>query len=118
MNVNPGELRKRIQIIRLVVSDETNENGFPLPPREEVIRRPWAKVTHRSGTEIITANSEFSETKQRFLVRWFRNEIGTDCFVRYAGKDYDVEYVNDYNDAHEYLEIWTGLKERTGAIEE
>ena len=115
MNVNPGRLNKRIQIVRLV-KNGTNENGFPLPPTEVVVRRPWAKVTHRSGSEIISANSEFSESKQRFLIRYADAEIGTDCFVRYDGKDYDIEYMNDYNDGHEYVEIWTSLKERTGAI--
>lgn len=108
MNVNPGELNKKIQIIK---KEETqNENGFPIPA-DKVVRTCFAKYSNTSGTEIMKAGTEFSSAKMRFLVRYSYIELNTDMFVRYAGKDYNIEYINPYGDNREYIEIWTSLKE-------
>ena len=112
MYVNPGELSKRIEIIQKV-SSGINNNGFPLPSEEKIVRRCFAKITNTSGSEIVKANSEFSEAKKRFLVRYSDTEISTDMHIRYNGKDHDIKYVNPYGDNKEYIEIWTELKERT-----
>lgn len=108
MNVNPGELNKKIQIIKK--EESQNENGF-LIAEDKVIRTCYAKYSNTSGIEIIKAGTEFSSAKMRFLVRYSPTEIDTDMFVRYAGKDYNIEYINPYGDSKEYLEIWTSLKE-------
>lgn len=108
MHVNPGELSKKIQIIK---KEETqNENGFPVAA-DHIVRTCWAKYSNTSGTEILKAGTEFSSAKARFLVRYSPTEIDTDMFVRYAGKDYNIEYVNPYGDSKAYIEIWTSLKE-------
>lgn len=111
MYVNPGELNKKIEIIQ-TVSEGINENGFPLPPIEKVIRKCFAKVTNTSGSEILKANSEFSDAKKRFLIRYTDTELNTDMIIRYKGKDHDIKYVNPYEDSKEYLEIWTEVSER------
>ena len=111
MYINPGELDKKIQIIRKV-SGGKNSNGFSLPETGEVIRTCFAKVTNTSGSEIVKANSEFSEAKKRFLIRYSSKEINTDMVVRYRGKDHDIKYINPYGDGKEYLEIWTEISER------
>lgn len=111
MYVNPGELNKQIQIIQLI-SEGMNSNGFPITPTEKMIRKCWAKVSNTSGTEIIKANSEFSQAKKRFLIRYSGKEINTDMIVRYHGKDHDIKYINPYGDNKEYLEIWTEIAER------
>lgn len=111
MYINPGELDKKIQIIQKV-SGGTNSNGFPIPPKEEVVRTCCAKVTNTSGSEIIKANSEFAQAKKRFLVRYSSKAIHTDMVVRYQGKDHEIKYINPYWDNKEYLEIWTETSER------
>lgn len=108
MNVNPGELNKKIQIIKKV--ETQNENGFPIS-EDKFIRSCYAKYSNTSGTEILKAGTEFSSAKMRFLVRYSPVELDTDMFVRYAGKEYNIEYINPYGDNREYLEIWTSLKE-------
>lgn len=110
MYVNPGELKKKISII-LIKDDGINENGFPLK-KEEVIRECRAKVSNTSGSEIVRANSEFSEAKKRFLIRYTDKKITTKMIVRYDGEDHDIKYVNSYGDGKEYLEIWTDLSKR------
>jgi SPP1 family predicted phage head-tail adaptor len=111
MYVNPGELNKKIQIIKKV-SPGINENGFPLPAKEEIVRKCWAKVSNTSGSEIVKANSEFSEAKKRFLIRYSGKPVDTDMILRYAGKDYDIKYINTYGDEKEFMEIWTSISER------
>lgn len=108
MHVNPGELNKKIRIIKK--EEMQNENGFPVAA-DHIVRTCWAKYSNTSGTEILKAGTEFSSAKARFLVRYNPIEIDTDMFVRYAGKDYNIEYVNPYGDSKEYIEIWTSLKE-------
>lgn len=110
MYVNPGELDKRIEIIHKVQKG-INRNGFPVT-EEQIVRRCFAKVSNSSGGEIVKANSDFSEAKKRFLIRYTDDEIHTDMVVRYNGKEYDIKYVNTYGDGKEYVEIWTEQKER------
>lgn len=110
MYVNPGELKKSIQIIQYLTTG-MNENGFPQKD-EVIVRKCRAKVTNNSGSEILKSNSEFSDAKKRFLIRYTDTEINTDMFIRYRGKDHDIKYVNTYGDNKEYLEIWTELSER------
>lgn len=106
MNINPGELDKKIQIIRK--KEEINENGFPVLT-DKVVRRCFARYTTTSGSEMIKAGTEFSKAKARFLVRYSLIPVDTDMIVRYAGQDYNIEYVNPYGDNREYMEIWTSL---------
>lgn len=108
MNINPGELNKKIQIIK--IGEMQDENGFPIPS-ESVVRACFARYSKTSGSELFKAGTEFSDAKARFLVRYSPVEINTDMFVRYAGKDYDIEYINPYGDSKEYMEIWTSLRE-------
>lgn len=106
MNVNPGELDKKIQIIRK--KEEIDENGFPVLT-ERVVRSCFARYTVTSGNEIIKAGTEFSKAKARFLVRYSPIQVDTDMIVRYAGRDYNIEYINPYGDSREYMEIWASL---------
>lgn len=75
MYINPGELDKRIQIIKITIG-EYDSDGFPIDS-EEVIRTCYARVTDTSGSELIKANSEFSQAKRRFLIRYTDTEISS-----------------------------------------
>lgn len=106
MNVNPGDLDKRIRICA-VTDSQQDEDGFETVGVERVVRKCWAQFTQRSGTEITRSGSEFSETKDRFLVRASKIPITTDMYIRYAGDLYDIQYTNGYGDSGEYMELWT-----------
>ena len=111
MYVNAGELRHRIQIVRIKPAGR-DARGFATEKQVTVVRSCWARVSWTSGQELVRANSEFAEARQRFLVRYSPAEISTDMYVRYKGKDYGIVYVNPYGDTHEYTEIWTKTSER------
>ena len=111
MYIDPGDLNKRIQIIRKSDGETYDDEGL-LVEEEEIIRECWAKVTNTSGTELIKAGSEVTEAKKRFLVRWTPVEINAAMIVRYAGDDHEIQYINPYGDSKEYMEIWTKLGKR------
>ena len=108
--IQAGELNRRIQIIRK--DSERNDAGYGTVS-EAIVYSCWAKVTMTSGTEAIKADSDFGQTKVRFLIRWTSKVIDRKMFVRYAGRDYEIEYVNDYA-GRQYIEIWGVRQSREG----
>jgi len=100
--VNVGELNKRIKIISEGVTADSD--GYVVPNRVTVWEC-WAKATRTSGTEMIKGNADFSQTKMRFLIRYTDKKIDREMIVEYQGEDYEIEYVNDYEDNHQFIEI-------------
>lgn len=90
MKVDIGTLNKRIEIL-------TND--------KEIYHRCWAAVNQLSGTEIAKNNIQFQQTTTRFLIRYTKTEITSDMYINFAGSNYDIQYTNDYNFSHEYIEI-------------
>ena len=115
MEVNAGKLNKRIQIFQR--TEVRNGGGYLDPPSEpELIHSCWAQFTRTSGTEAQKRGADLGEVKVRFLIRYTRKPIDRKMFVRYAGSDYEIQYINDYEDAHEYIELickWTGTGDGT-----
>lgn len=109
MNVNPGELDKRIKFI--TTASETDSDGFPAEPVETIFHECWASVSHTSGTEIIKANAEFSEIKTRFMIRYTKKEINQKMEILFNAKHYNIAYMNNYNLSNEYIEIFATIKE-------
>ena len=106
MQINPGIFNKRIEIIE--ITETKDSDGFPIKS-ETVILKTLAHVTNVSGTEIMRANSDFSEVKTRFLIRTPKSEITKDMVIRFAGKTYNIIYINDYSYDKKYTEIITEL---------
>lgn len=109
MQVDAGELRHRIQIFEK--SKETDSDGYGVD-QLTLVRSCMAKFSRQSGTEALRAGADMTDIKVRFLVRWSRIKIDRKMIVRYAGTDYEIQFVNDYEDKHEYLEIWCQLSTR------
>lgn len=104
MNVNPGELNKRIHIIR--PADGKDADGYDAEPSNASVHACWAKFSRTSGTETVKANGDFGHVNCRFLIRYTTQRLSRKMIVRYDGNDYEIKYINDYEDSHEYLEIW------------
>lgn len=100
MQVNPGELNKRITILK--ESDSENENGFKNTEPVVVVKR-WAKYSRDKGKEK-DGDIENHTTWVRFLIRYTQG-LDTNMTVRYAGKDYNIRDINDYGDKHEYMSL-------------
>lgn len=103
MDIDAGKLNKRIRIVRV---DKVRDIDGYYAAKETVIREPWAQFSQTSGTELVRAGAEMGEVKVRFLIRWSPTEISRKDRVRYAGQDYQIEYINGYGDGREFLELW------------
>lgn len=114
MNVDPGELNKRIEIV--LPEKVKNGSGFRQGDKETVVRRPYAKVTRTSIKEAMINGSETAVAKCRFLIRYADIPITNKMFIKYNGLYYHIEYVNDYGDSHEYMEIMTGTGVQNGSF--
>lgn len=103
MYVNPGELNKRIEII---TTGEKDSDGFRTG-KPNVIMRKWAKYSRKTSekeTDGAGAASVKSVTV-RFLIRYTDINLNTNLKVRYNGRYFDIQDVNDVQDRHEYIEI-------------
>lgn len=103
MNVNPGSLCKPIKIIQKTKT--RGADGY-YTETETTVYSGYAKFSRTSGTEMIKASADFADVKARFLIRYTTASIDRKMIVRYDGHDYEIVYINDYDDKHEYIEIW------------
>lgn len=103
MQVNPGELNKRIEIYCMDSEDDDEE--FPAPIKKTV-RSTWASFKRASGTEKFRSGKDMSEVQCRFLVRHTEKKLTIDMKILYNGASYEILYINDYEDSHRYDEIW------------
>ena len=108
MNINPGELNRKIKILSL--QDSRDEEGYP-DENDAVVLETWAKFSRMSGSEIFKSGTDFANAKVRFLIRHTSVPINTKMNVLYRGKLYDIKYLNDYSDNGEYIEIIAELNE-------
>ena len=102
MNVNPGKLNKKIEF--WTVTNTTDGDGFPVST-PALFHSCAAQFSRISGTELIRASADFAETKARFLIRYTSKAITRKMTVRYAGDEYQIDYLNDYGDGHKYVEV-------------
>lgn len=103
MFIDAGALSKRITIFQKITGRD--EDGYPT---EELVpvRSCAAAFSRISGKEMIRAGADFSETRVRFVVRYcYSLAIDRKMVVQYGAERYEIEYVNDYGDRHEYVEL-------------
>lgn len=101
--IDPGELNKRIEIFTRG-NTGVDTAGFPLCV-ETMVRKCFAKVSRTSITEISNSQGDWKAERLRFLVRYTPVEINRTMYVRYRSAVYEIEYVNNYGDSDQYVEI-------------
>ena len=104
ININPGELNKKIKIVK-IITDDRDLDGYPIE-KEETVRECYAKYSQQSGSEVQKNNSEFTEVKNRFLIRYSKIKVTEDMKILYDDKYFEIVYINSYGDSNEYVEIW------------
>ena len=100
--INAGAYNKRITIYQ--VTEKEDKDGFRVKT-EAVILSPWAKVKTTKGFTLITSNTDFEKAYTNFTIRFPKTPITRDMLIRYNGKDYTIEYLNNIDEAGIELEI-------------
>ena len=100
--INPGGYNKRITIYR--VAEEEDNGGFKQRV-ETVVLSPFAKVKTTKGFTLLTSNTDFEKAYTNFTIRFPKTAITRDMFIRYNGKVYTIEYLNNIDEANVELEI-------------
>ncbi|KEH88961.1 hypothetical protein Z967_11895 [Clostridium novyi A str. 4540] len=102
MNINIGELNKKIQIGR----DESVQDDEGFETKNFTGFECWAKVQNMSGTEIFKSKSDYSKKTTRFIIRYRKDkQITTKHTILFNNKYYNIVYVNDYNESNEFVEL-------------
>ena len=91
MYINAGNLNKKIEIVKF----EESKDGFPVK-NEVLVLKTWAQVTNISETELVKSNSDFAQTKTRFLIRTPNKAIEKDMFIKFRNNFYNIIYINNY----------------------
>ena len=99
---NAGKYNKKITIYRIIHGKDAD--GFPANT-EEVVLTPWASVKTTRGMTIIVNNSDFEKAYTNFTIRYPKTEITREMLIRFNGKIYTIEYLNNVDEKGVELEI-------------
>ena len=100
--INAGDYKHRITIYKVTKGED--KDGFE-NRTEAVILQPYAKVKTTRGFTLISSNTDFEKAYTNFTIRFPKTEITRDMLIRYKGKDYTIEYLNNVDEAGVELEI-------------
>ena len=105
MNIdNAAKYNHKIQIVEETLGKDTD--GFPVVLSSRVVLSPWAEIKTTKGFTLITNGSDFEKAFTRFTIRYPAETVITyDMLIKFRGKTYKIEYINNVNEAYEELEL-------------
>ena len=99
---NAGKYNRRIQIYKITKGKDAD--GFPTDV-ETLVLSPYAEIKTTKGFTLIQNNTDFEKALTRFTIRFPQTEITYENIVKYKGKRYTIEYINNIDEANEELEL-------------
>lgn len=99
---NAAKFDKLIKIVRETITEDPD--GFKVRS-EEVVLETWAEVKTTKGFTLIANNSDFEKAYTRFTIRYPITEINRDMLIKFHGKTYTIEYLNNVDEGFIELEI-------------
>jgi SPP1 family predicted phage head-tail adaptor len=99
---NAGKYNKRIEIYSETVNADAQ--GFQTTS-ETLVLTTYAAVKTTKGFTLIAANSDFETAYTNFTIRYPVTAINRDMKIRFRGKTYTIEYLNNVDEANVELEI-------------
>ena len=109
--VNAGKYNRRIVIYQIV--EGIDSAGFPAPVEKDILTT-YAEVKTLRGYTLITNNSDFDKAYVNFTIRYSStveetyynsNNSNRDILIKFRGKDYKIEYLNNLDFANVELEL-------------
>lgn len=100
---NAGKYNRRISIYQ--VTKGKDAAGFSADA-ETLVMQPYAEVVTTKGYTLIQNNTDFEKALTRFTIRYpAETAINYDMYIKFRGKTYTIEYINNVNEANEELEL-------------
>ena len=100
--INAGEYNRKIQIVRETIT--TDSQGFKTVT-QTVILSPYAKVKTTKGFTLIANGSDFEKATTNFTIRYPVTTITRDDVILFKNKRYEIQYLNNIDEANVELEI-------------
>ena len=100
--INAGKYNKIIEIYE--VTRGKDAAGFPANV-ETLILITYAEVKTTRGYTLIVNDTDFEKAYTRFTIRYPETEIDRKMIIKYNGKNYTIEYLNNIDDKNVELEI-------------
>lgn len=100
--INAGKYNKEISIYQVVISEDNA--GFKTKT-ESIVLNTYASVKTTKGFTLITSNTDFEKAYTNFTIRYPKVTITRDMLIKYNGKVYSIEYLNNIDEENVELEI-------------
>ena len=100
--INAGKYNKKIIIYK--VTKGKDKDGFPADV-EEAVLTTYANVRTTKGFTLIVNNSDFEKALTNFTIRYPQTEITREMLIKFNGKTYTIQYLNNVDENNVELEI-------------
>lgn len=101
--INAGKYNRRITIYQVVKGKDAD--GFPADVETEVLKT-YAEVKTMRGYTILINDSDFEKAYTNFTIRYpSTTTITRDMLIKFRGKTYTIQYINNIDEANVELEI-------------
>ena len=107
--INAGIYNKKISIF--IIQEVEDKDGFPVK-QEITVLNTYAKVKTTKGFTLISNNTDFEKAYTNFTIRYPKTTINRDMWIRYNGKIYSIEYLNNIDEENVELEIQAKVVEK------
>lgn len=99
---NAGKYNRKIDIY--TVTKGVDAAGFPADVETLVISL-YAEVKTTKGFTLIMNNTDLEKALTRFTFRYPGITLTYDMVIKYAGKTYTIEYINNIDELNEEIEL-------------
>lgn len=100
--INAGKYNRKIQIYRIERTKDTD--GFPIETKV-LVGNFSAEVKTTSGMTLIANDTDFEKALTRFVIRTPLTALNRHDVVMFKGKEYSIEYINNYNESDVETEL-------------
>ena len=100
--INAGKYNHKIQIYDIEITRDAD--GFAEKTRT-LILSPYANIKTTKGYTIIRNGSDFEKALTNFTIRYPVVTITRDMEIDFNGKTYEIQYLNNVDEANVELEI-------------
>ena len=106
--MNAGKYKHKIQIVEITQGEDSD--GFVVTS-EAVLLSPYASIKTTKGFTLIANGSDFEKAFTNFTIRYSKTVVekyeknNRNLRIKYNGKVYKIEYLNNSDEANTELEM-------------